>query len=197
MNKLVLSLFIIGTTLSATACTSRKNLMDSSMIDPNSSSIIITEESSSVEGSINTKDVQNDTKKTNSMNKSVKTIKIPITLMPKDVKGEKSIKYLEISEDSTREEKVELIVNAISKECFNGLPINVTLYEDRQDARVELIEPENVQNSRVSWENDYLNEQVKEHTVGVILKNILQEDYKGNWIENVQLYYEGELISLD
>ena len=38
---------------------------------------------------------------------------------------------------------------------------------------------------------------MKEYTLNVILKNILQEEYKGNWIENIQLYYQGELISLN
>ena len=44
---------------------------------------------------------------------------------------------------------------------------------------------------------DYLNEDIKEQTLKVLLENILQEEYKGQWIEKVQLYYEGELLSLN
>ena len=40
----------------------------------------------------------------------------------------------------------------------------------------------------------YLNEDIKEQTLKVLLENILQEEYKGQWIEKVQLYYEGALI---
>ena len=43
----------------------------------------------------------------------------------------------------------------------------------------------------------YLNEDIKEQTLKVLLENILQEEYKGQWIEKVQLYYEGELLSLN
>ena len=43
----------------------------------------------------------------------------------------------------------------------------------------------------------YLNEDIKEQTLKVSLENILQEEYKGQWIEKVQLYYEGELLSLN
>lgn len=93
------------------------------------------------------------------------------------------------------EEKLNLIVNAISQECFNGLPIKASVYNENI-AKVELLENDNL-SSRVSWKDDYLNDQMKEYTLNVILKNILQEEYKGNWIENIQLYYQGELISLN
>ena len=46
-------------------------------------------------------------------------------------------------------------------------------------------------------DEDYLNEDIKEQTLKVLLENILQEEYKGQWIEKVQLYYEGELLSLN
>ena len=48
-----------------------------------------------------------------------------------------------------------------------------------------------------TWKEDYLNEDIKEQTLKVLLENILQEEYKGQWIEKVQLYYEGELLSLN
>ena len=52
-------------------------------------------------------------------------------------------------------------------------------------------------NKRFIWKEDYLNEDIREQTLKVLLENILQEEYKGQWIEKVQLYYEGELLSLN
>ena len=49
----------------------------------------------------------------------------------------------------------------------------------------------------VEINNNQLNEDIKEQTLKVLLENILQEEYKGQWIEKVQLYYEGELLSLN
>ena len=64
-------------------------------------------------------------------------------------------------------------------------------------AKIELLEFDESLNKRVSWKEDFLNEDIKEQTLKVLLENILQEEYKGQWIEKVQLYYEGELLSLN
>ncbi|MGL5312250.1 MAG: hypothetical protein ACRC92_03275 [Peptostreptococcaceae bacterium] len=190
MNKIAASLLLICATLLTTACTNGSQIKDSSIIDLNSSSIINSEEDST------SRSMEGSEEKTNNINKSAKVVKLPIILMPKDAKEQKIIKYLEINEESPLKDKLELIVNAISKECFNGLPMRVKVLAGNI-AQVELEEPENLDSSRVSWKDDYLNDQIKEYTLSVILKNLLQEEYKGDWIEKVQLYYEGESISLD
>lgn len=187
MNKIVVSLILVGGLLLTTACSDSTQIKESSIIDLNSSSIINSDESS------NTKN--NNSKDTNdNINRTQSIIKFPIISIPKDEKEQKDIKYLEVNEQSTLQEKLDLISNAISQECFNGLPINISVFNENI-AKVELVEPDN--SSRVSWKEDYLNDQMKEYTLNVILKNILQEEYKGSWIEKVQLYYQGELISLN
>lgn len=189
MNKIVVSFILVSGLLLTTACTNNSKIKESSIIDLNSSSIINSDENSNSKNSNYTKS------KSDNINKTKNIIKFPIILIPKDDKDEKDIKYLEVNEDITLEEKLDLIVNAISQECFNGLPIKVSVYNENI-AKVELLENDNL-SSRVSWKDDYLNDQMKEYTLNVILKNILQEEYKGNWIENIQLYYQGELISLN
>ena len=166
MNKLAISLFIIATTLFTTACS------NNGMYQQN--------EKSTIENSISSQDLSN-------------TIKIPISIVSKDVK---SVKYLEIKEEMSLQEKIQLIINTISKECFNGLPIKVTVY-GKDTAKIELIEPKGTTKGRASWKEDYLNESTKEYTINTIIKNIIQEEYKGDWIEKVQLYYEDELIPFD
>jgi len=74
--------------------------------------------------------------------------------------------------------------------------MKITVY-GKNTAKVELIEPKDSINATVSWKDDYLNEYTKEYTINTIIKNIIQEEYKGEWIEKVQLYYENELIQLD
>lgn len=117
----------------------------------------------------------------------------PIEIKSKDMK---EIIDVEIKQDSTLQEKVELIINTISEEAFNGLPMNATIYGSDM-AKIVLKEPANPKNNRLSWEKDYLNEQNKENTINTIVKNVLQEQYKGTWIKTVQLYHEDELITLD
>lgn len=186
MNKLAVSLFLIATILLTIAC-ANNDFGYSSIIDFESSSIVNNEDE------IYLKEDQVTMKDSINLQNASKTIKIPINIVSKDVKD---IKYLEIKEDSSLQEKIEIIIGTISKECFNGLPIKVTVY-GKNTAKIELIEPKVSTKLRISWKDDYLNEYTKEYTVNTIIRNIIQEEYKGDWIEKVQLYYEGELIQLD
>ena len=165
MNKIVVSFILVSGLLLTTACTNNSKIKESSIIDLNSSSIINSDESSNSKNSNYTKS------KSDNINKTKNIIKFPIILIPKDDKDEKDIKYLEVNEDSTLEEKLNLIVNAISQECFNGLPIKASVYNENI-AKVELLENDNL-SSRVSWKDDYLNDQMKEYTLNVILKKYL------------------------
>lgn len=190
MNKLAVNLGVIATILLITGCESN----DSSAIDAKSSYVIDDTHGQPLEvaGEIN-----GTTKDSGKANKFVNTIKVPISMLSKDVKDVKDIRFVEVEENSSLQEKVETIINFISHEVFNDLPIKVTISESETAARVELVEPTDIENSRVSWKDDYLNEYTKEYTVNAIIKNIIQEGYKGTWIKKVQLYYEDELISLD
>lgn len=187
MNKLAVSLCVIATILLITACTGNK-VQDISIIKDNISYI-------TNDGQVQPKEILEsnleNTKKSNKINKDVNMVQIPISIVSKNVKD---VKYLEIEESSSLEEKIQLIIDSISEECFNKLPINVTIFGN-ETAKVELVE--DLENSRISWKDDYLNEYTKEYTVNTIIKNIIQEGYKGMWIKKVQLYYEDELISLD
>jgi hypothetical protein len=183
MNKLAVSLFLIATTLLTIASTNGDSSQDRiidvepySIVD-NNNEIYLQKEQVTMKNSIN----------------SQKTIKIPIHIASKD---RNDTKYLEIKEDSSLQEKIENVISVISSECFNGLSMKVTVY-GKSTAKVELIEPKDPNNSTVSWKDDYLNEYTKEYTINTIIKNIIQEEYKGEWIDKVQLYYENELIQLD
>ena len=167
MYKLTIILFIIFLTLFNTACTLENEVKESSSIETNSSSMI------NEEAKLEDKSIQNkQTKKTSS------TVEIPITLMQDYIKEDKQV------------------VSVISSECFSNLPMKVKIYGN-DIAKIELLEFDESLNKRVSWKEDYLNEDIKEQTLKVLLENILQEEYKGQWIEKVQLYYEGELLSLN
>ena len=57
-----------------------------------------------------------------------------------------------------------------------------------------MIEPD--KKSRVSWKDDYLNEQNIIYTINNIIKNVIQEEDNSIWIEEVEIYYNGKLIEL-
>lgn len=185
MYKLTIILFIIFSTLFNTACTSYNGVKESSSIKINSHSMI------NEEVKLEEKSIQNKQAK-----KRPDTVEIPITLMQDYIKKDKKVKYLQIEANATLEDKINKVVSVVSSECFSNLPMKVKIY--RNDiAKIELLEFDDSLNKRVSWKEDYLNEDIREYTLKVLLENILQEEFKGQWIEKVQLYYEGELLSLN
>ncbi|MBQ6631274.1 MAG: hypothetical protein IJH55_03975 [Romboutsia sp.] len=185
MYKITIILFIIFSTLFNTACTFEQNKSQGSVVEINSPSISKDE--------VKLEDNPNEDKQ---VKKGYSTIEIPITLMGNDIKEDKQIKYLQIEKNTTLEEKVNKIVSVVSSECFSNLPIKVKIYGN-DTAKVDLLEFNKDENNRVSWKEDYLNNSTREQTLRVLLENILQDEYNGQWIEKVQLYYEGELLSLD
>ena len=78
--------------------------------------------------------------------------------------------YTEIK-NTTLEEKVNKVVSVISSECFSNLPMKVKIYGN-DIAKIELLEFDESLNKRVSWKEDYLNE---DHSL--ISESELQEIY--------------------
>ena len=118
MNKLAVSLFLIATTLLTIAYTNGDSSQDRiidvepySIVD-NNNEIYLQKEQITMKNSTNS-------------HKPSNTIKIPINITSKD---RNDTKYLEIKEDSSLQEKIENIISAISSECFNGLPMKITVY---------------------------------------------------------------------
>ena len=174
MNKIAVSFLIIATTLLSTAC------MDYSIsaVDSKESAVVKKDE-----------DAKEET--TSKMINSKKTTKIPIEIISKD---EKIVKYLQIDEESSLKDKLRLILDTLSNEYFNGLDMEVEVKEKDNLVKINLIEPD--KKSRVSWKDDYLNEQNIIYTINNIIKNVIQEEDNSIWIEEVEIYYNGKLIEL-
>lgn len=115
-----------------------------------------------------------------------KTVKFPIYVLDKNVS---KVKYLPIDVDLSIDEKMNIIANTMSAICFNDLPIDVEV--DGKKANVNLRESDE---SRKTWKDDFLDENNFDETTILIVKNLLQEDYEGEWIDTVHLAYEGEDI---
>ena len=185
MYRKTIILFIIFSTLFNTGCTLKQNKSKVNEVEIHSPSIS--------KEKINLEDKPNENKQTK---RDYNTVEIPIVLMYDDIKEDKNVKYLKIKKNTTLEEKINKIVSVVSSECFSNLPIKVKIYGN-DTAKIDLLEFDNGENNRVSWSENYLNNSIKEHTIRVLLENILQEEYNGKWIKKVQLYYEGELLSID
>lgn len=184
MKKIAMTLFLIATTLLATSCANYKQ--SSNIIDEKPSSIIVNSNKKALNIS------ENRIKSSETIKKNT-VIEMPISVMANDTT---TTKYVKVDVNSSLEEKLNIIINSISQECFNGLPMNVKVF-GKNTAKINLVEYKDSQKSRVSWKDDYLNDSTKEYTINTIVKNIIQDNYNGDWIEKVQLYYNDELIQID
>ena len=128
---------------------------------------------------IKEKDIINITSNTKKL--VSKEVKLPIYFLDNNIR---KVNYLSI------EEKVKIISNTISAICFNDLPIDIDI--DEKKVNVNLVESKE---SHKSWKNDFLDENNLEETTLLLVKNLLQEDYKGEWINTVHITYEGEDIN--
>lgn len=116
-----------------------------------------------------------------------KEVKLPIYFLDKNIR---KVKYLSIDDNLSIEEKIKIISNTISTICFNDLPIDIDV--DEKKVNVNLVESKE---SHKSWKNDFLDENNLEETTLLLVKNLLQEDYKGEWINTVHITYEGKDIN--
>ena len=152
MNKIAVSFLIIATTLLSTACMDY-SISAVELVDSKESAVVKKDE-----------DAKEET--TSKMINSKKTTKIPIEIISKD---EKIVKYLQIDEESSLKDKLRLILDTLSNEYFNGLDMEVEVKEKDNLVKINLIEPD--KKSRVSWKDDYLNEQNIIYTINNIIKN--------------------------
>ena len=187
MNKIAVNLCVVATIILSTGCSK----LDKDISIDKSQEIIQDEQIIKPEHNTDKENVIQDEEQNSSTTEKKSIVKMPIEII---TEKEKEVKYLEINENDTLKVKIETILNVISSEHFNNLPMKAVVYEKSGKARIELLEDEN---NRTSWKVDYLNEYTKDYTINNIVKNILQEEYKGTWIKEVQLYYQGELIVLN
>lgn len=134
---------------------------------------------------IKEKDIINITSNTKKL--VSKEVKLPIYFLDKNIR---KVKYLSIDDNLPIEEKIKIISNTISTICFNDLPIDIDI--DEKKVNVNLVESKE---SHKSWKNDFLDENNLEETTLLLVKNLLQEDYKGEWINTVHITYEGKDIN--
>ncbi len=107
--------------------------------------------------------------------------------------------YVAITENLPLLEKLKLLADRLSRFKFRCLPINVLRIESRNDKKIAIVELNEIGDSyHSSWRGLYFQGSTGGHFTTITLtKTFLQEDYKGDWIDGVEFYYEGKPISND
>lgn len=95
--------------------------------------------------------------------------------------------------------KLQQLADRLSRFEFRYLPINVLRIENHNGKKIAIIELNEIGDSYPSsWRGLYFQGSTGGHfTTITLIKTFLQEDYKGDWIDGVEFYYEREPISDD
>jgi len=103
----------------------------------------------------------------------------------------------------TLDNEINSLLDSISKNCFNSLKIKslgiVESDEGYKSLKVNLVEnpgfiiPDSLGKYK-SWYDLFQGSAGGQHTTIVLTESILQRDFKGDWINEVEFYYQNEKI---
>ena len=113
---------------------------------------------------------------------------------------EKIDSYVAIPENLSLSEKLELLASKLSRFKFGNLPINVLKIENRDAKKIAIVELEEKEGRYFpwSWRGRYFQGSTGGTiTTATLVETFLQRDYKGDWIDGVEFYYEGKPIAGD
>jgi len=112
-------------------------------------------------------------------------------------------RLIAISKNQPFENKINALLDSISENNFNNLKIEIIKIDEAQDGykslKVNLKEnpgfiiPDSLGNYR-SWYDFFQGSMGGEQTSIILVESLLQRDYTGSWIDEVEFYYQNEKI---
>lgn len=122
----------------------------------------------------------------------------PIYSADKEAEKEEINFYVKIYKNLSLIEKLKIIADQLSKFKFDGLPINILRIEERDNKKIAIIDLKELTSSDnllPFWRTKYFQGSAGGYfTTLTLIKSFLQEDYKGEWIDGIEFYYEGKPI---
>lgn len=122
-----------------------------------------------------------------------------------EIKKNDKLKYVTIIDtiilvkhDYSIIEKAELLAQFISSRYFDNLKINILSIDTigkESCLNIYLIENKKFDPTKIpSWYQYFQGTTGGSWTSNILISNFLQEQYKGDWIDEIRFYYQGEEI---
>lgn len=112
-------------------------------------------------------------------------------------------RFISIPAKQTLDNKVNSLLDSISKNSFNNLKIKslgiAEIRKGYKSLKVNLLEnsgfkiPDSLGKYK-SWYDFFQGSAGGQHTTEVLIESILQREYKGDWIDEIEFYYQNEKI---
>lgn len=108
------------------------------------------------------------------------------------------VKEVEVKEELSLQDKLQEISNQLSKESFNGLPIEVQEIKEVDNKKIAIINLKEDKNNEVGWKTVYFQGSTGGAiTTKTLVENFLQKEVSSEWIDGVKFLCDGEDISAD
>lgn len=115
---------------------------------------------------------------------------------------------VEISENESLESKLSKIASILSEKAFNNLPISLTEIKEIDGKKIAVFNLEEIGNNSgdiqlsdyegISWYNNFFAGSTGgDITQYTLIRNLLQSDYTGEWIDGIEFTYKGSKIEFD
>lgn len=96
------------------------------------------------------------------------------------------------------EEVLAAMAEELSKQVFEGLPIEIEGIEDIDGKKIAVINLVENENLDIGWANNYLQGSTGAAITSLTLtETFLQKTYEGNWIDGIKILYQGEIPEFD
>lgn len=95
-------------------------------------------------------------------------------------------------------EVLDILANELSKQVFEGLTIDIEDIKIVDGKKVAVINLKEDSNLSVGWEANFLQGSTGAAITNITLKEtFLQKEYTGEWLDGIQIFYEGQSPEFD
>ena len=196
MTKKLIIATVLILSVTLVSCKSKSNTDE---INKNNTKPTV-EDSSDNNSSDNSKDDNKDNKKdentnTDSNKNTPSKEELSIYTIDDNTLEPNESSKIELSTDSSLEDKVQQLSNTVSKNYFDNLPIKVKSIDTIDGKKIATINLLDDNNNK--WSNKFQGSTGGQITANTLIENFLQVSYKGEWIDGVKFLYNDQPIEYD
>lgn len=126
----------------------------------------------------------------NTQQETVKTpepVSVELSLYNINENLKEEVSEIQISADATIQEKMLYLASALSGKFFNGNTIEVGVKEETNTGAINLKDTPDHE-----WHSYFQGSQGGYATEYKLIKTMLQPDFEGDWIDSIEIHYNGE-----
>lgn len=121
-----------------------------------------------------------------------------VDTLAKEEIGKLTVEVEENGNIKNIEDVLETMADELSKQVFEGLPIKIQEVKTESGKQIAIINLKEDSNLDIGWASNFFQGSTGAAITELTLKEtFLQKEFTGNWIDGIQIFYEGEASEFD